>query len=324
MRLLKKKLKSIQVVFYSISAIVLFYFSSWIVAIFIQYPPARGDLGLIFALAYSIAMFVLSVSMAKKTTKTKFSKETFYFILLVLTISSLFFVLANLVLRLEISVEIVVTISVLVASPLSCRIAGYSGRTLKNRLKKLGFSRGITLATIFILGSMPIIRLSSTYSLYIPSTGYVLPNLIFQSTENTSSVKGLINSSGFFAQVPIYENRTYDAENIVELVITNPGNEPDDLHFHIASFIGDFGLLKHLELSVISNSERINVVNVDNGFVQCNEPKVFLYPNNALLLSVECTGTSPLTIDSTLGFSVSISHRDDLLQKINISLKAVE
>jgi len=318
---LKKNLRNIQIVFFIVLAVVLLYIVSAGIALFIQYPPVRGDLMFIFGVVSSIALLIFAFSMAMRLTKTKLSKETCFFVLLVITISISFFILANLIFKLEFPIQWIIAVSVLISTPLSCIMAGYSKKTLMDRLKKLGLNQGITIITIIILALIPIIH---PFVLRIRATGYILPNLIFQNAANTSSVNGRINSSGFFAEVPIYENRTFETENIVELAIPNRGNESIDLQFCVISFMGNFELLKHLEVYLISGSERVSVVNMTNNVVYCNYTIVSLKLNNTLSLGITCTGANNLTSNETLGLSLSVFCHDHPLRKINILLKTVE
>lgn len=327
MRLLKiktKKLKAIQVAFYIISAIVLFYSASWLAALLIQYPPARQDIWVLFVFAFSIAGFILSVIGAKEQTNTKFSKETYYSTLLFIGISLSFLIFANILLRLEISSEHIITISVLVSTPLSCVMAGYAKRTIKNRLKRLGLNRGTTLVTIFILASIPIIEFNPFSGfISLPSRGTILPNLMFQSTENTPGVNGQINNSGFFAEIPIRENRTFELEKIVELAVANLGNQSSDFTFYMTGFKGNSEFLNQFELYVMSSSERVCVVNMDNGVICCNQTMISLEPNNKLSLDIRCTGAETFTFQATLSLHLSISCHGRLLQKTNILLRTV-
>lgn len=193
-------------------------------AILIQYPPARGNPGLYLGLGSGLVLLAGVLLVTKGVFKTRISKDTCFFVLFVIAISLSTHILANLVLDLEVPFQTVTAISVVVSTPLSCVAAGYSRRTLKNRLKKLGLNKGITLVAILVLSLIPIIE----YPRWIFShlhTVYVLPSLKFRSTENTPSVNGQINSSGFYAEVPIYENRTFEANRIVELAITDWDNE---------------------------------------------------------------------------------------------------
>lgn len=321
MQLSKKRVRSIQLAFLVVSTVTLLYTVCFFIAVLIQYPPARGDCVSYIGLGSSIILATLSIYGVKRRAKTKFSKESYYFVFLVIAISLLLFMWGDLILELGISVQLIATLSVLISTPLSIAMAGYSRRSFMKKLKKLGLNNGITLATIFILSLIPIMQFPIVIYSHTEK-GFVLPNLIFHSTENTSRVNGLINGSGFFAEVPVYENRSFEAEKIVELIISNP-NATIDLHFHILSFMGDFSWLEYFELYVLS-SERAIIINMDNGFVQCKQAQVVLNSSNPLLLGVRSTGMSPLNSNVTLGLSLSICYHDFLLQKINFSLRALQ
>ena len=322
-RSFKKNRQRTELSFLIVACVVLLYIVSTEIAFLIQYPPARGNLLFVFGLGLGIGVLVFSFLEAKRMTNTKISKETCYFVLLVTTISLSAHVLTNLILNLEIPYQYIVTISVLVSTPLSCIMAGFSKRTLVHRLKRLGLNRGVTLVIIFILTLMPIIEYSPFLQRTLKSKGTVAPNLIFQSTINTAFVNGQVNSSGFFAEVPIHENRTFEAEKIVELAAPN-SNKTIDLHFYVTHFMGNFECLKQLELYVTSSSERVNVVNMANGVVYSNQTIVLLQPNTTLALDIKCSGANNLVLNTTLGLSLSVSYKGYSLQMINIILKTVE
>lgn len=327
MHLLKKNLRSIRIAFFVILTIVLLILCAHNTALLIQYPPARDDLVLILGYGPSIALLIFSFWMVMWLNKTKLGKDTCFFVVLVIAFSLSGFILANIVFRAGFPIQWTIAISVFISTPLACKMAGYSKKTLRNRLRKLGLNQGITLATIIILALMPIIQFSpSIYTLYFPQQAMVVDvasNVIFQHAVNTSDVNCQINSSGFFAEVPIYENRTFEAEKILELA--NLGSKSVDLHFYVTGFMGNFEFLKHLEFYLVSSSERVSIVNMDSGVVYCNQTTVSLKPNSTLSLGIICTGAKTLTFSETLGLFLSVQGLgDDPLQKINIFLKTVE
>lgn len=260
-------------------------------------------------------------------TKSKISKETCYFALSVIMISLLVFVLANLILGFGVPFQYIITFSVLVSTPLSYLIAGYTRKTLKGRIRKLGLNQGITLVAIFVLTLLPIVQYP--VQLIITTRGRlyfnVLPNLVFQTTENTSSVKGQINSTGFFLELLVYENRCFEAEKIVELAITNWGNESIDLQFLVTGLKGNFEFLKELQLSAVQSLEKADVIYVDNsGTIQCNQTGLYWKPCNTLSLDIKCTGSWTLVSNSTLSICLSVLHHEYSLQRINIVFKTTK
>jgi len=135
-------------------------------------------------------------------------------------------------------------------------------------------------------------------------------------------VKGQIGSSGFMAEVPIYENQTFEFERIIELAVTGLDDRSVVLGFNVTSLIGNFGLLKRFELKVCSNSEEVELVRVENEFVNCAQASISLEPGNTLFLNVNCTGIAALTSAATISLSfTAFSSEYGLQHSINILLK---
>jgi len=321
MRLTKGKTGNIQLAFYIVLTLICFYVASWSMAILIQLPPARGNYTLYVILCCSIGAVVIAVVEIKKLTKTKFSRASYLFVLFTISISSLLFVLLNLICKLSMAIDRLIALSVLVSTPLSCVVAGYSKRTIIKELKKLGLDNGITLIALLTLSLIPIIQYP--YSFHFTNTATVLPDVVFYGTENTTYVNGLVNSSGFFATVPILQNRTFLAEDIVELAATNSVRNIE-LRFGIASFVGNFNLLEDLEVYAVSGQDRVSVISLDNGYVQCANQETLLKSNSTFLLSIRCAGASFVATNEILALSLSIFYSEALIQTIHISFSAVE
>jgi hypothetical protein len=165
---------------------------------------------------------------------------------------------------------------------------------------------------------MPILP---KWSFHFPQTGYVLPDLAFLNTPSTPSVNGEINSSGFFAEIHVYENHTFEADNITQLTITNIGNNSVDLHFFVTEFMGGFEYLRDFRMFVMSQSKQVDILNFVNGLIRCNETVTLPESDNMLSFGVVVSGASRIVSNTTLTINLAIFHQDIAIKNVHLLLK---
>ena len=309
-------------ILWAIFALAFTYFACYFSVIVISYPPSRGDPLLVVGLVLSSIGLPVAFSEWKRISRTKVSKESCYFVFIVLSLVFVLLIFGNHILKLGLPNELIVTISILIASPASLLIAGYSRKTLVRRLKSLGFDQGITFATILMLTLMPILRQSVLAYAIIRASGRLAPNLVFQSTDTTSSVNGVINASGFFLDVPFYTNQTFQAHKVVELSASYLEN-PIDLQFTVTGLKGSFEFVDELELTVDSDSARVDLISTRNGFLYNDQSHVVLMPGSSLSLDARSVGTDFSASNGVAYLLMSVCCDDKVLQTINIALTIV-
>lgn len=316
---MKRKIWKIGTVVLIALSVIFLYLTCFFAAILIQLPPSRGDLAIIFGTSVSIIGLALSLFLARNAIGTILNKETYFFVFLVIMFSVLMHIWGNLILKLNLSMDLIATISVLIAIPASCIIVGYSKKDITDRLKKYGFNKGITIATILILSLIPIIEYPLVYTIRVASSGSIIPSTIFRNTDNTHIVNGMINNSGFFAELLLRENQSVEFKNIIELF--NPFNKTVNLQFQIMDLIGNYSYLEYLNIYVILHEKETSIFTINNGLFQLRPAEMFLGINETLSLNVNYATTRYINYDTTLSLSLSVSYDDTLMEKLYFVFK---
>jgi hypothetical protein len=297
-------------------------FGTLSVAVLVQYPPAREDWSLIRGTIFFYAMFACCLWVVTKILKTRIAKDTYYFIFIVIGVSLITMLLGNIGLKLGLAFDQIVTLSIVISTPLSCLIAGYSKRTVIARLKRLGLDQGVTVFAIALLTLVPIINYPISVSFISSGTIHVLPNLVFQTTPNTTLVNGQIEGSTFVAEISTLQNPTFEAERFVDINMTNWGDKSVTFQFVVSSFKGSLEAIRQLELDVMSSSNREKVFFIDNeGVLQCNHTAFLLQTHDKLSLSVRYVIAGQTLANNYPSISISILEDNTILKTISVFLK---
>lgn len=322
MRLFSGKIRKALIIGCAICSIFSLVVGTLYAALLVQYPPARANWLYIGFPIFLYSMFAGFFWGLTKLSKTRISKDTYYFVFIVVGVSLITMLLGNIGLKLGLSFDLIVAISIIASTPLSCLMAGYSKRTVIARLKRLGLDQGVTLFAITLLAVVPIISYQAQiFSFH--ETLYVLPNLAFQTTSNTTLVNGQINGSTFLADISTLQNQTFEANRFVDINVTNWGNESITFQFAISSFRGNFEYIKQLELDALSNSSRAELLFIDNeGALQCNQTTLTLKTQENLSFSVICLITGQAVSNTYPSISISISDHNTILKTISMILRA--
>jgi len=297
-------------------------FGTLYVAVLIQYPPAREDWSFISRPIFLYGIFACCLWMVTKISKTRIAKDTYYFVFIVVGVSLITMLLGNIGLKLDLSFDHIVAISIGISTPLSCLIAGYSKRTVIARLKRLGLDQGVTLFAIALLTLVPIISYPPYARILSRGTIHVLPSLVFQTTPNTTLVNGQIKGSTFLAEISALQNQTFEAERFIDINVANWGNEPNTFQFVVSSFKGSLESIRQLELDVMSSSNREKVFFIDNeGVLQCNQTALLLQTHDRLSLSVKYVVADQAIANIYPSISISILEDNIILKTISIVLK---
>ena len=190
---------------------------------------------------------------------------------------------------------------------------------MTKKLKKLALNQ-ITLVTVFIISLVPIIQYSTSLAIYISSSGTIIyhPQINFLDTENNALVNSSINASNFLAELTISQNQTFEVKKLTELVITNWHNNPIDLSFQVSGFKGNFESIADFELSFSNEEKRVNLLNMDNGFIQLNQTEVYLEPETSLFMDIMCEGRNFYDYTQKSSLTLSISHDGYEVAKIDL------
>jgi hypothetical protein len=316
LRNIRKIILASCVIFSILSAVL----GTFYVAVLIQYPPARANWSFIVWSIFLYGTCTCSLWGVTKLSKTRIGKDTYYFIFIVVGVSLMTMVLGNIGLKLGLSFDQIVAISILISTPLSCLIAGYSKKTVITRLKKLGLDQGVTLFAIVLLALVPIISYP-TLIFSFHQTLYVLPNLVFQTTPNTTMVNGQIKGSTFLAEISALQNEIFEAERFVDANMTNWGNESVTFQFAVSSFNGSLESIRQLELDVLSSSNREKVFFIDNeGVLQCNQTTLLLQTSDKFSFSIRYVVAGQAIPNIYFSISVSIFEHNTILKTVNIIL----
>jgi hypothetical protein len=299
--------------------------ASFGIAVLIQYPPARTDWSWIGLTVFFCGFFVFSLFEWMKLSNNRIAKDTYYFVCIVLGVSLLTMLLGNIYFKLGIAFDQIAAISIVVSTPLSCLIAGYSKKTVVARLKRLGLDQGVTLFAIVLLALMPIIKYPITlwsHTITIKQTIIAPPNLVFLTTPNTTLVNGQMKGAIFLANISTAQNQTFEAERFVEINVTNWGNQSITFQFATSSFSGNFESIRELELDAISRSETKTLFFIDNeDVVECSPTTLLIEPHDNFFFSVKCLITGQTVSNSYPSISITISNQDTILKTISIVLK---
>jgi hypothetical protein len=146
----------------------------------------------------------ISAYAAVHITKVRIKRETFFFIIFVTSFSAILASVLNFVLNVNFPIDWIVTISIVLATPLSCYLAKYSNRTLKQKLKTLGLDQGITILTVFLLASIPVFEIVYvSVPVKVINTGSVFTGAKFEIGNSTAISDSTATGSLFSAIIPL-------------------------------------------------------------------------------------------------------------------------
>lgn len=249
------------------------------------------QVGIIDALSLiaGIAGIVGSVALAIVATSllnTKIMKETFFFVLFVATFSALSYSILHLFLRIAFPLEWIVVLSVIVGTPVSCRCAGYSARTFWAKMENLGWNQGITLFTLLVLASLPVISLYSSRWI-IGVTGVVGLEGPFQKGSDSEMVNGQIANSTFTAEIPMPADTMFSAEDILN--VTNRSNALFPLKISIQELDGNLSTLGQLDIFLTQrNDSRVYLLTIKEGNLAYSEIHLTMNAQSSMTVGVVC------------------------------------
>lgn len=255
----------------------------------------------VFFVAVSLVCAYLSLQLLE----TKILRETYFFVLFVFLFSTLGHIVLNIVFDTSFPYQWLITISVIIGTPISCMLAGYSQRTFQRKLTGLVSKNGITFFTLFVLASMPIIEIIYVHqmkTLTIPMTGRITQSpLVFESSSDTEKVQGIVSYFSFTAEMALYPNIMFEARQIVD--IANKKSSNITLRPQIESFSGNVSKVNQLEIFFThENGTESAFLNITNGTLVYDE-----VPLNLESYETASFGIVSLTQDSTDITIISLS-----------------
>lgn len=204
----------------------------------------------IVAVLVPLSLCVVSIFFALRLAKVRIKKETYWFILLVICFCASFESILNLVLQFSFPTEWIVTISIILATPMSCSLAGYSRRTFWSKLKNLGLDQGMTILMLVILASVPIIKLTVEARFY--STGTVITGPIFQIGNSTAISKAAATGPTFSVDIPLVPGSLLVGEQIA--IFRNRANAMFNINISAPIFSGNISGIKQFTVGFISDN----------------------------------------------------------------------
>jgi len=314
MRLNRKKLA----ILYTILSVYFFHFATvqYIIAIQLSQLGIIDVPSLVFG-TITVAGFLICMYLAIKLLETKIMKETYFFVLFVSAFSLFSYSILNLVLRISFPPQWLITFSIIVGTPLSGLFAGYSRRTFQSRLQKLGWNQGITLVTLFVLVSLPIIEvLPSVLTWEIRSEGRII-GTVFESGNDTARVKGQIVASVFTAEVPIPSDVIFVAEEVVNVV--NQFSTSLDLKIYLEGISGNLSRVEQVKISFkIENGSEICLLSIDNGNLRYEEVYLCTKSHGTVTMGITSSAKNMSTVMSLL-----MKRNDNHNLGMNISIMSV-
>lgn len=284
----EKKLNKLLPYLLSILIIIFYFFGVMLSVELVQTPFSLWRFWSISGVIFSAIGFILSLFLLNSNLKTKFEKETCWYVIFVVLISLMCYSIINVVLRLDFPSQWILVPSAIGSAILSYILSGHSKQNIFKKIKKLLFNQ-ITLITVFLFTLMPIVDYTLSFTIHSRGVIARYPSWEINQTGNTSLVNGSVNGTAFFAKVPVYKNQTFEATNLVELVITDWENTLP-LTFKLHGFQGDFSVIDDFKISFVYGSKRLNVLNVDAGIIQINETQLELFSEIPITFEIMCTG----------------------------------
>ena len=289
---LKSKKVGVASIFFSIA---FFYISTWFYAYALQLAQYRlvKYLFEVFVLSLAvgtiaIASCVVCVYLALRLLKKKISKETYFFVFLVLLFSVLGYVALRIILRIDFPNDLLVVASVILAAPISWVLAGYSDRTFYAKMRSMGLDNGVTIITLILLIAMPLVQVQLQGISTVSNRGqiyYEQPSVLFQNGNDTTKVQGQVNSTAFTAKVPIGPDSVFEATQVLN--ITNQSPNDLDLKIHLEDLNGNFSRVKQLEIFfAIGNVSKTPFLSFNNGNLNYEEIALTMESNATITMGV--------------------------------------
>lgn len=270
MRFKEKNLRFFVAILGGLLAVFLFYCTVFIYIVALQlYLLGIVDMLSMVVGTVSLVGFFVSLYVTIELLKTKISRETYFFVLIVAVFAVSSHLMLNFVLNIDFPFQWIVTFSIIVGTLVSCVFAGYSRRTIWKKLRRLGLTQGITLMTIFLLASIPVIEvLRKQTTALVLSTGQIsYENIVFENGNDITKVQAQINNSVFRAEIPINSDTLLVARQIVN--VTNRSPNSLDLKVSLEDFGGNLSEVKLLKVFLtFRNGSEIYPFNMTNGNVK--------------------------------------------------------
>jgi hypothetical protein len=259
-----KHVKKILAVAFAVLSLISYYLGIYTFAMFNQLLEIGfiDATTLVLAIVCFIAV-VVSVFSIKGLLETKITKQTYAFAFLVTAISSTLHVIGNFILKFDLSLEFIVLFSIIISTPLSCILSGYARGTLLTKLKDLIMDQGITLLTLLILSSIPIIQFA-TYQTKIINTGTIAgPPVIFEEGNDTAQINYALTNVLFEAQTTLESNSTILFNQIAK--ISNQISYEVELSYFFEWFHGNINEIEQLRIFFkFDNGSTIPILSIVN------------------------------------------------------------
>lgn len=202
-----------------------------------------------------------------RSLKTKTLKETFFFVLFVVSFSITSHVMINFILRQNFPIRWIVAFWIIVGVPISSIFAGYSERTVWKRLRRLALNQGVTWLALIFLALIPIIEISTSAEYHFLTTGMTSSLGMFESGNDMEKVQGSIINSLFTAEVPIPSDTVFEAKQMVN--VTNRSNAYLPLNLYLEDLSGNLSKIRQLKIFfTLGNGSEICLFSANNGSVK--------------------------------------------------------
>lgn len=247
--------------------------------------------------------------------KTRIFKETYFFVVFVFLFSAASHVILKFVLKIDFPPQWLITSSIVIGTPLACVFGGYSKRTVQMRLRKLGLTQGITLVTLFVLVSLPVIEVLPTIATWrLTSVGHIF-GIAFESGNDAAKVQGQIVKSVFTAEVPIPSDAVFVAKQAVN--ITNQGSQKVDLKVYLEDLSGNLSKVKQLKIFfALRGGSEICPLSINNGNLKYEEVYLSIESHATVTMGVISLAQNVSSTDITV-MSLSMRFAD---YKLGISM----
>lgn len=276
---------------------------------------------IIVGITAAVGCLSCGVYVTKRLLKTRILKETFFFAFFVVSLSFLSHIVLNLVLKTNFSLQLIVTFWVIVGTPISGLVTGYSERTIWRRLRRSSLNRGVTLVAILLLVLIPIIEILPSI-VAIQNTAYVTSLGMFEDGNDIARVQGKITKSVFTAEVPIPSDIVFEAKQMVN--VTNRSNAHLRLNVYLEDLSGNLSKIRRLEIFfTLENRSECFFLTVNNGNVKYEEIGLTMKGQETITVGVISSAENVSSTDTTvmsllmeyahnnLSLNISITKADD-------------